>query len=86
MHAAAGTDHDRIVGREPVPARTALPDTDALLSELGALSPLTPFWGNVGDQPPAGAWEAPSGTSTAETVEGRRSEMDDRILAGLLWQ
>ena len=85
MHAAAGTDHNPIAEQAPVPAHPALPHTDALLSELGALHPLMAFAGIVGDQPPADAWEAPSGTSIAGTVEGWRSEMDERILAGLLW-
>ena len=72
------------------PARTAetapsaaLPDTDALLSELGALYPVMTFAGGLGDAPPADAWEAPSGSSE-QGHEERRSEMDERIMAGLL--
>ena len=73
------------------PARTAetapsaaLPDTDALLSELGALYPVMTFAGGLGDAPPADAWEAPSGSSQQQGPEERRSEMDERIMAGLL--
>ena len=73
------------------PARTAetapsaaLPDTDALLSELGALYPVMTFAGGLGDAPPADAWEAPSGSSQGQGPEERRYEMDERIMAGLL--
>lgn len=82
MHVPDGRDTNRIADQAPGPALPALPETDALLSELGALYPLMAFAGNMGEPPPADAWEAPSGSSTEE----RRSEMDERILAGLLWQ
>lgn len=84
MHAATGTEHDGIAGEAPALPRSSLPD-DAPISRFGALYSLTTFAGTLGDdQPPADAWEAPSGSPAAMAVEERRSEMDERILAGLL--
>ena len=59
-------------------------DIDALLSELGVLYPVMTFTGPVDDPSPTDAWEAPSAFSTPQGDEERRSEMDARILAGLL--
>jgi hypothetical protein len=67
-----------------MPSPSSLPDTDALLSELGVLYPVMTFTGPQGDASPPDAWEAPSGSSTAQADEDRRSEMDERILAGLM--
>ena len=66
------------------PGRIAEPDIDALLSELGVLYPVMTFAGPEGDASPADAWEAPSGSSLVQGHEERRSEMDERILAGLV--
>jgi hypothetical protein len=85
MHAVTGTGDGRAADQAPDPPRAVLHDDDALLSEPGALYPLFAFAGTLGDPPPADAREAPSGSATAGTVEERRSEMDERILAGLLW-
>ena len=63
---------------------SALPDTDALLSELGVLYPVMTFAGAESDIPPADAWEAPSGSSPSQGNEERRSELDGRIMAGLI--
>ena len=62
------------------PGRIAEPDNDALLSELGVLYPVMTFTG------PADAWEAPSGSSIeqGQGYEEQRSELDERILAGLV--
>ncbi len=62
----------------------ALPDTYALLSERGALDPLVAYLGPGGDGPPTDAWEAPSGSSGWQGNEERRTELDERIMAGLL--
>ena len=85
MQAATGMTHHRTADRAPHPALSALPDTDALLSELGALYPLVAFAGTGSDASPADTWEVPSGPSAPGTAEERRSEMDERIMAGLLW-
>lgn len=60
------------------PSASPLPDTDSLLSELGALYPLMAFPTAVeASSSPADAQEA--------VVEEGRVELDARILAGLLW-
>ena len=60
------------------PSASPLPDTDSLLSELGALYPLMAFPTAVeAGSSPADAREA--------VVEEGRVELDARILAGLLW-
>lgn len=60
------------------PSASSLPDTDSLLSELGALYPLMAFPTAVeASSSPADAREA--------VVEEGRVELDARILAGLLW-
>ena len=56
----------------------------ASLSERGALDPVVAYLGPGGDAPPADAWEAPSGSSGPLGNEERRTEMDERIMAGLL--
>jgi hypothetical protein len=56
----------------------------AHLSERGALDPVVAYLGPGGDAPPADAWEAPSGSSGPLGSEERRTEMDERIMAGLL--
>ena len=71
-------------GTADVPTSSSLPDTDALLSELGVLYPVMTFTGPEGDAPPADAWEAPSASSSEQGDEERRSEMDERIMAGLV--
>jgi hypothetical protein len=82
MKAATPADTDRLASMEA----STLPDTDSLLSELGVLYPVMTFTADVGDaSPPAGAREAPSDPAAAEAVDGRRTEMDERIMAGLLW-
>ncbi len=78
MQTEARTDPERIAEEAP----PALPDIDALLSELGILYPVVTFAGGAGDTPPADAWEAPSGRS--QGPEERRFEIDARIMAGLL--
>ena len=71
----------------PTAGLSALPDTDSLLSELGVLYPVMTFPMDVGDAPsPADAREAPSGSSGDIATEERRTEMDERIMTGLLWQ
>ena len=80
MQTATRKDPDRPAG---MASPTSLPDTDALLSELGALYPVMTFTGPEGDTP-TDAWEAPSGSSMTQGDEERRSEMDARIMAGLL--
>ena len=60
------------------PSASPLPDTDSLLSELGALYPVVAFPTAVeASSSPADAREA--------IVEEGRVELDARILAGLLW-
>ena len=60
------------------PFASPLPDTDSLLSELGALYPVMAFPTAVeASSSPADAREA--------IVEEGRVELDARILAGLLW-
>jgi hypothetical protein len=60
------------------PSASPLPDTDSLLSELGALYPVMAFPTAVeASSSPADAREA--------IVEEGRVELDARILAGLLW-
>jgi len=81
MQTATTTDPDRIAQQAPT---AAFPDTDALLSELGALYPVMAFPGPEGDLPPADTREAPSGSSALQGNEERRTEMDERIMAGLL--
>ncbi len=81
MQPATRKDPERTAG---VPSSSSLPDTDALLSELGVLYPVMTLTGPEGDSSPADAWEAPSGSSPAQADEDRRSEMDKRIMAGLL--
>jgi hypothetical protein len=71
----------------PTARLSALPDTDSLLSELGVLYPVMTFPMDVGDAPsPADAREAPSGSSGDVAAQERRTEMDERIMTGLLWQ
>jgi hypothetical protein len=71
----------------PSAGLSALPDTDSLLSELGVLYPVMTFPMDVGDAPsPADAREAPSGSSGDVAAQERRTEMDERIMTGLLWQ
>jgi len=72
------------------PSASPLPDTDSLLSELGALYPLMAFPTAVetaveAGSSPADAREAPSDSSPEAVVEEGRVELDARILAGLLW-
>jgi len=81
MHTATRTDPGRIAQQAPA---AAFPDTDALLSELGVLYPVMAFTGPEGDAPPADTWEAPSGSSALQGPEERRTEMDERIMAGLV--
>ena len=80
MQTVTRNDSDHAAGSTSLPS---LPDTDALLSELGVLYPVMTFAGAEGDEPPTDAWEAPSGFSTTQGDEERRSEMDARIMAGL---
>jgi hypothetical protein len=80
MPTATRTDPGRIAQQAPA---AAFPDTDALLSELGALYPVMAFPG-PGDPPPADAREAPSGSSALQGTEERRTEMDERIMTGLV--
>ena len=83
MQTATRNDSDRTAGSTSLPSH---PDTDTLLSELGALYPVMTFAGaGAGDDPPpTDAWEAPSSFSLTQGDEERRSEMDARIMAGLL--
>ena len=81
METATRNDSDRTAGIASLPS---LPDTDTLLSELGVLYPVMAFTGAEGDPAPTDAWEAPSGSTMAHGDEERRSEMDARIMAGLL--
>ena len=60
-----------------------LPETDALLSELGVVNAGT-FAGTEDDALQADAGEAPSASSPSKGSEERRSEMDERIMAGLV--
>ncbi len=64
------------------PSASPLPDTDSLLSELGALYPVMAF-------PTAVETAVEAGSSPADAreaiVEEGRVELDARILAGLLW-
>jgi hypothetical protein len=82
MQTAARQPSDRI-------ADTASPwtlsDTDALLSELGVVHAGT-FAGteDEDDALQADAGEAPSASSPTKGSEERRSEMDGRIMAGLV--
>ena len=85
MHAAREKDHHRIARPAPAWEPSALPGTDALLSELGVLLPLIAYAGCEDDPSPTDSWEASSGSSAPDTVEERRSEMDRRIMAGMLW-
>ena len=74
-------------GAAPSAGPSALPDTASLLSELGVLYPVMTFPTDVEDAPPpADAREAPSGSTDDATTEERRTEMDERIMTGLLWQ
>jgi hypothetical protein len=77
-------DRNRPEGKAMQTAIGKEPDTDALLSELGVLYPLVTFTGAAEDASPADAWEAPSATSTEQGTEERRSEMDERIMAGMV--
>ena len=81
METATRMEVGHIGQRQPA---SALPDTEALLSELGALYPMMAFPGPEGDAPPADAREAPSDSPALQGSEGRRTEMDERIMAGLL--
>ena len=85
MHAASEMDHHRIARPVPASRLSAFPDTDALLSELGVLLPLIAYAGCEGEPSPPDSREASSGPSACDTVEERRSEMDRRIMAGMLW-
>jgi hypothetical protein len=77
MHTATRKDPVRVAATSPPPT---LPDAEALLSELGVVYPVMTFAGAEDGAPPTDAGEAPSGFSNEE----RRSEMDERIMAGLL--
>jgi hypothetical protein len=77
MHTATGKDPVRAAATPPP---STLPDAETLLSELGVVYPVMTLAGAEDDAPPTDAWEAPSGSSDEE----RRSEMDERIMAGLL--
>jgi hypothetical protein len=77
MHTATRKGPDRAPA---APQSPTLPDAEALLSELGVVYPVMTFAGAEDDVPPMDTGEAPSGSSNEE----RRSEMDERIMAGLL--
>jgi hypothetical protein len=77
MHTATRKGPHHVAAGSPPPA---LPDPEALLSELGVVYPVMTFAGAEDDAPPTDAGEAPSGSSNEE----RRSGMDERIMAGLL--
>jgi hypothetical protein len=77
MHTATRKDPVRVAAASPPPT---LPDAETLLSELGVVYPVMTFAGADDDAPPTDAWEVPSSSSDEE----RRSEMDERIMAGLL--
>jgi hypothetical protein len=81
----ASREHTNGVALE-APSASPLPDTDSLLSELGALYPVMAFPTAVdGSSSPADAREAPSDSSREAVVEEGRVELDERILVGLLW-
>lgn len=77
MRTATRKDPVRVADASPPPT---LPDAEALLSELGVVYPVMTFAGAEDDASPTDAGEAPSGSSNEE----RRSEMNERIMAGLL--
>jgi hypothetical protein len=77
MHTATRKGSDLAAAVSPAPI---LLDAEALLSELGVVYPVMTFAGPEDDAPPTDTGEAPSGSSNEE----RRSEMDERIMAGLL--
>ena len=81
METDTRTEPARIAQRRPA---SALPDTESLLSELGALYPMMAFPGPEGDASTADAGEAPSESPVPQGSEERRTEMDERIMAGLI--
>ena len=80
MQTATRKGPDGIAGTT---SSTELPGVDALLSELGVVSPVV-FAGVQDDRPLTDAGEAPSGTSIAQGDEERGAELDERIMAGLV--
>jgi hypothetical protein len=82
MQTAARQASDRIADAA---SPWTLSDSDALLSELGVVNAGT-FAGteDEDDALQADAGEAPSASSLTKGSEERRSEMDERIMAGLV--
>ncbi|HZO60345.1 MAG TPA: hypothetical protein VFB51_11690 [Solirubrobacterales bacterium] len=81
MPTATRKGSDRIA---PAASPATLPEAGELLSELGVVYPVMTFTGAEEGAEQADTGEAPSAAAIAQGEEERRSEMDQRILAGLV--